>query len=182
MSLLDDRGELTLPISVRDHMLGRIDAIVPLIEYGDYQCPRSREAYIVIQEVLKLASANLCYVFRHFPQPQHPQAQKTAKAALCAAAQGKFWQMHHKLFQRQQTLSDADLVEYAIELKLDVLQFLRDMSSHQNAQRVAQDVQSALSSGVKHLPAFFIHRKRFSNACNIDSLMAAIEAATSKQS
>ncbi len=176
MSQLDERGQLTLPISIRDHMLGPIDAIVPLVEYGDYQCPRSREAYMVIQEVIKQANANLCYVFRHFPQPQHPQAQKAAEAALCAAAQGKFWQMHHKLFQKQQTLSDADLLEYAIELELDVLQFLRDMSSHENAQRVAQDVQSAISSGVKHLPAFFIHRDRMENGCDIDSLMAAIRA------
>ncbi len=178
MTQLDKRGELILPISIHDHMLGARDAIVSLVEYGDYQCPRSRETYMTIQEVIKQANANLCYVFRHFPQPQHPQAQKAAEAALCAAAQGKFWQMHHKLFQGQQTLSDADLLEYAIELELDVLQFLRDMSSHENAQRVAQDVQSAIGSGVKQLPAFFIHRDRIENGWDIDKLMAAIHAAS----
>lgn len=99
----------------------------------------------------------LCFVFRHFPLSQiYSQAQKAAEVAEAAAAQGKFWQMHDTLFEHQQTLDDAALVEYAIDLNLDIPQFLQELADHVHAERVEADIRSGQSNGVQGAPTFFI--------------------------
>jgi protein-disulfide isomerase len=106
-----------------------LNARIVLIEYGDYQCPQCGELYTSIKPIQRQLEAtllgrdSLCFVFRHFPQPQlHPQAQKAA------AAQGHFWQMHELLLKYQQDLGDGYLAEYAGNLGLDVTQFIRDIA------------------------------------------------------
>lgn len=82
----------------------------------------------MIQEIQQ--QIRLCFVFRHFPHTHlHPQAQKAA-AAVAAAAQNKFWQMHNTLFEHQDALNNGYLLEYANHLQLDIDRFLRDMTNH----------------------------------------------------
>jgi protein-disulfide isomerase len=169
-----DYNRLLVPISEQDHIQGLVSASVALVEYGDYQCPICGEAHQLIKALQQQVN-DLCFVFRHFPQSQiHPYAQRAAEAAASAAAQGQFWQMHHILFTHQQELGNDHLVEYANNLGLDIPQFLQGISSQVHINRINQDIESALHSGVKVAPALFINGIRYTSLWNIEQLMAAI--------
>lgn len=179
MRQASDSKQLTLPVGKRDRILGAIDAPVIVVEYGDYQSPQCRQAHVIVKEIQRCRDEQLCFVFRHFPQTElHPQAQKTAEVAAAAATQGKFWEMHDTLFEHQQALDDASLIEYAIALGLDITQLLRALSSRVYAQRVQEDFHSGMSSGVNSTPTFFINGILQADACNVERLVAAIEQAS----
>jgi len=125
---------------------------------------------------------HLCFVFRNFPLRRiRAQAQNAAEAAEAAAAQNRFWEMHDTLFANQQALENGNLVEYADKLKLDTSRFLRDMSSHFYADQVEEDVRSGLQSGVIGTPSVFINGVRHDDVLNIESLLAAVDAAVTYQ-
>ena len=129
----------------------------------------------MIKTIQQRLDHQLCFVSRHFPQKQlHFQARKAAEAAEAAAAQGKFWQMHNILFERQKFLSDGNLLEYANELGLDLHQFLRAIAEHQYANRVAQDMYSGKQCGVTYTPTLFINGNRYDDAWEVERLMTAI--------
>src|SRR6185437_13540893 len=106
-----------------DHVRGR--AAAPLIlEYGDYECPYSRQAFRAIESVEQELSGRVRFAFRHFPLVQiHPHAFGAAAAAEAAALQHRFWAMHELLFRSQNALDDDDLLQYAEQLGLDVARF-----------------------------------------------------------
>lgn len=116
----------------------------------------------------------LCFVSRHFPQTHlHPQAQKAAEAAEAAEAQNKFWQMHHLLFECY-ALDDGSLLQCAVEVQLDINQFLREMTDHVHAERVTQDIQGGIQSGVSSAPTLFVNGVRYRDAWDTDRLLTAI--------
>ena len=93
----------------------------PIIEYGDYECPYSRQAFHAIEHVEQELGGNVRFAFRHFPLTSiHPHALAAASAAEAAARQGRFWDMHGLLFHRQNTLEAGDLQRYAAHLGMDV--------------------------------------------------------------
>lgn len=168
---------LALPVSSRDRILGIQTAAITLVKYGDYQCPRSAVARRIVQEIQQ-QGVQFCFVFRYFPRMHlHPQAQLAAEAAEAAASQGKFWEMHNCLFENQHALDDGDIVEYAAALGLDVNQFLRDLARHVYAQRVREDYDSGIQSGVNATPTFFINSIRYDGVCDKQSLLVAIARA-----
>ncbi|GAA6619245.1 DsbA family protein [Scytonema sp. NUACC26] len=175
------RNQLVVPPSEQDHRQGSLNARVVLVEYGDYQCPQCGELYTSIKAIQRQLEAtlygrdSLCFVFRHFPQPQiHPQAQKAALATEAAGAQGQFWQMYEILLEHQQELGNGYLAEYADRLGLNVPQFLRDIARRTYLDRINQDIESGIRSGAIHAPALFINGTRYRNALKIEPLLAAI--------
>lgn len=179
MTQASDGNRLNLPVGKRDHIQGALNTRIVLVKYGDYQSPACGQAHLVVKQMQRQLGEQLCFVFRHFPLTQlHPQAQKAAEAAEVAAAQGKFWQMHDTLFEHQQALNNGYLVEYALEIGLDIPKFLQDMSGYIYAQRVQEDYNSGVSSGVSSTPTFFINSILYQGAWNLESLIAAIEAAS----
>jgi protein-disulfide isomerase len=175
---LDDYNRLLVPISEQDRSQGLVSTSVTLVEYGDYQCPTCGEVHQLIKAIQQQVN-DLCFVFRHFPQPQiHPYALRAAEAAQAAAAQGQFWQMHDMLFTHQQALGNDYLVEYANNLGLDIPQFLQDISTQVHIARINQDIKSGLHSGVTAAPALFINGIRYTSRWNIEQLMAAIVTAS----
>jgi protein-disulfide isomerase len=148
--------------------------------YGDYESSQSADVYRLIKVIQQQLSVSfgenyLCFIFRHFPQIQtHSHAQHAAQAAEAAAAQSQFWQMHEILFARQQELGNGYLIEYANNLKLDISQFLQDMSKQVHVNRINKDIESGLQSGVTATPALFINGIRYSGRWNIRQLMTAI--------
>ncbi|WP_250123508.1 DsbA family protein [Chroococcidiopsis sp. CCMEE 29] len=175
------RNQLVVPPSEQDHWQGSLNARVVLVEYGDYQCPQCGELYTSIKAIQRQLEAtlygkdSLCFVFRHFPQPQiHPQAQKAAVATEAAGAQGQFWQMYEILLENQQELGNGYLAEYADRLGLNVPQFLRDIARGTYLERINQDIESGIRSGVTDAPALFINGTRYRNALEIEPLLAAI--------
>ena len=141
-------ARLTPPVSERDHQKGPADAPVVLVEYGDYECPYCGRADLIIQELQERLDREILYVFRHFPiTSTHPQAQKAAEAAEAAAAQGKFWQMHHLLFSHQNALEEAYLPGYAAQLGLDVGRFQQELQEGVYAERVGRTFSAVCAAG-----------------------------------
>jgi protein-disulfide isomerase len=182
----DDRSHssLLVPPSTQDWIQGVLSAKVVLVMYGDYQDPRSADVYKLIKGIKRELSASfgedyLCFIFRHFPQTQiHPQARRAAQAAQAAAAQGQFWLMNDTLFTHQQRLENGYLVEYANDLGLDMPQFLKELSQQVHVDRINEDIEGGIQSGVTTVPALFINGSRYAGHWNTTELMAAMIAAS----
>jgi len=140
-----------------DHVRGPSAARL-VVEYGDYECPYSRQAFRAIERVERELSDGIRFAFRHFPlEDIHSHALAAAAAAEAAALQGQFWQMHDLLFHRQKALDDDNLQRYAVELGLDVARFDQDRFGSDVLGRIRRDVESGLASGeVRGTPTLFI--------------------------
>ena len=169
-------ARLVPPVGEGDHQKGPEGAPVILVEYGDYECPYCGRADPIIQELQERLDREIRYVFRHFPiTTTHTHAQKASEAAEAAAAQGKFWEMHHCLFANQEALDEADLLRYAERIGLDTVRFQRELDEGIYAERVHQDFLSGVRSGANATPTFFIDGVRYDGAWDLESLMEAIE-------
>ena len=169
---------LTPPVHAADHIRGAGDAVVTLLEYGDFECPFCGRAFPELRQVLQQPGPRVRFVFRHFPLThEHPHAQHAAEVAEAAAAQGKFWEMHDLLFTRQAALGDDDLVGYARDLGLDVERVRHDLKAHVHARRVRDDAASGTRSGVTGTPRFFINGQRHEEPGDARTLAAALRRA-----
>src|SRR5213079_461133 len=106
----------------------------------------------------------------------HPEAAHAAEAAEAAAAQGAFWPMHDRLFERQFALDDDRLVEYATDLGLDADRLRGALDAGTHAARVRDDFMSGVKSGVNGTPTFFINGVRYDGSWDFTDLVSAIEA------
>ncbi|MEL7476273.1 MAG: thioredoxin domain-containing protein [Cyanobacteria bacterium P01_E01_bin.45] len=157
-----------------DRTRGTLSASLLIMGYGSYQCPQSGKAHQAIETLRQALGDRMCFIYRHFPQTSHyPQAQKAAESAESAGNQGKFWEMHDKLFNNQSLLDDAALVEYADQLGLDMQQFLQEMSTHAHAERIQSDVDSAREYGVKETPTLFVNL-RHEGTANLEPFIQMI--------
>jgi protein-disulfide isomerase len=160
----------------RDHVRGAVGGRVTLIEYGDFQCPYCGDAYPVVKVLLE-SFEWLRFAFRHMPQPDlHPRSPAAAEASEAAAAQGRFWEMHDRLFEHQEALRDADLRAHAIALDLDVERFEHELLEGVHAERVAEDYRSGAAGGVPSTPRFFINGAIHLGSPSEFDLQRAIEA------
>ncbi|MBK6920976.1 MAG: thioredoxin domain-containing protein [Deltaproteobacteria bacterium] len=144
-------------VGVDPQIRGRADALVTIIEFGDFQCPYCREVTATLDEVLSRHGNNVRLVFRHNPLPIHPEAKNAARAALAAARQGKFWAMHDKLFESQFELAPDKYRQYATTLGLDVDRFVADMDDPAIARQVEDDTAVARRFGLTGTPSFFVN-------------------------
>jgi protein-disulfide isomerase len=177
---MTEGGSVTLaePVTARDHVRGPATARVTLVQYGDFQCPFSGEAWGILLELQRRYPDRIRYVFRHFPLSHvHPDAQRAAEAAEAAAAQGKFWEMYDVLFENQRWLEDGDLLAYAAQIRLDEERFRREMRAHTYAARVQADVTSGRQAGVQGTPTFFLNGLQQGSPSDSETLLAACSAA-----
>jgi protein-disulfide isomerase len=175
--LLLDSPRLTIPVSDRDHVRGPATAPLTLVEYGDYVCPYCGAAHPEVKRVLKELEDDLRFAYRHFPVTSiHPFAFQAAEAAEAAAAQGRFWEMHDRLFENQDRLGLQGLVAYARALGLDLDAFVGELQHHVHAPRVREDFMSGVRSGVNGTPTFFINGVRHNGGWDADSLLVALDA------
>ena len=171
--------DLTVPVDPdRDHIRGPArNAIVTLVEYGDFECPYCGQAEPIVRELIR-GSGELRFVFRHLPLTDvHPHAQLAAEGAESAAKQGAFWGMHDTLMDHQGALTAQDLVRYAADLNLDTEKFAADLRKHTGTARIAEDVDSADLAAVSGTPTFFINGNRYYGAFNLAALQEAVHAA-----
>lgn len=165
-----------------DHALGPVSAPVTLVEYGNFECIDCGRAYPEIQKVRKLLRDNLRFVFRHFPSVKtHPHSLRAAEASEAAAAQGKFWEMHDRLFTHQQALDDQHLLHYAKVIGLDVATFSRAMTENTFRPRIEADYERSLfDEHVTGTPTLYLNEVRYTGSIASASLLAAIEQADSE--
>ena len=155
-------SQLFIPVSEDEYSLGGSDALINLIEYGDYECPFSRAGYRYAQLLLKNYGENIRFIFRNFPLKKiHPHAHNSAEAALCAAKMGMFLEMHDLLFENNTHLSEELIYDFAERLELDLYTFKVDMMTDEFKQRIQDDYRGGVKSGVKNTPTFFINGVRY---------------------
>jgi protein-disulfide isomerase len=173
---------LTLPVTpIRDHIRGPTDAPLTLLEYADFECPYCGMAYPIVENVITQMGDQMRFVFRHFPLvDMHPHAERAAEASEAAGAQGKFWNMHHMLFENQENLSDLLLLGYAQALDLDLARFTDDLATGIYRTKVSEDFISGVNSGVNGTPTFFINDVKHEGPWDAASLLAALQSAATR--
>jgi formate-nitrite transporter family protein len=178
MTNRDDQARLSVAVGDSDHIQGRADAPVTMVQYGDFECPYCGQAYPILKEVRSQLGDRLRFVFRNFPITQaHPHAERAAEAAEAAAAQGKFWEMHDMLYDHQRSLEDDDLVHYAEDLGLDADRGKAELRDGTYRERVRQHFMSGVRSGVNGTPTFFINGARHDSGYDLETLVEAIQNA-----
>jgi protein-disulfide isomerase len=158
-----------------DHLRGGAGRL--LVEYGDYECPYSRQAYRQIERVEVRLNGCLRFAFRHYPLTEiHPHALAASTAAEAASLQGAFWTMPQLLFANQQALEHDDLRRYAEQLGLDLERFDTDRNGAGVLQRIGRDLDSGLASGEVHVtPTLFIDAVVYRGGYDTRSLLEALE-------
>ena len=136
---------------------GNKDAPVTIVEFSDFQCPYCSRARPTVNKVREAYGDKVRIIFRNFPLSIHPQALKAGEAASCAAEQGKFWEMHDRLFANQAKLQVPDLKEHAAALGLDAAAFAQCLDSSRHTADVQKDLEAGAGYGVSGTPSFFIN-------------------------
>jgi protein-disulfide isomerase len=182
--------EGTKPGANPPHIRGDKTAPVTIEEFADFQCPPCGMLAATLHELEKEYQGKFRVVFRHFPLDGHANARPAALAAEAAAQQGKFWEMHDRIYQQQKvwsTVPDARplFAQYAGELGLNVEQFNADVQKPETAQRVDADRERGLSLKVSATPSVFLNRQsvpfaQFTPAGLKDRIDAALKESQKK--
>ncbi len=152
----DPSSAKTLPLD-GSPTKGPEDAPVTIVEFADFECPHCRMAVPAVDAVLAAHPGKVRLVYKFVSLPMHVHAESAARAAFAAAKQGRFWEMEHLLFERQEHLEDYDLERYAKVLKLDVAQWKLDMSSQATKDRLAQDKKLEEELKLKGTPTIYVN-------------------------
>jgi len=157
--------------------LGTDKAPITIVEFSDFQCPFCRQVQPTLKRLMAEYEGKVKLVFHDFPlRSIHPQAQKAAEAAQCAAEQQKFWPYHDKLFAAT-SLQIDDLKKYAQELELRMEQFIACLDSNKYAGGIDADMQAGQNAGVNATPMFFINGYPLSGAVPYERFKEVIDAA-----
>lgn len=169
-----------------DHIKGNPDARVTFIEYGDFQCPACASMYPIVKEVAEKYPNDVRIIYRHMPLTAiHPFAQSAAQASEAAAKQGKFWEMHDMLYEKQREWSNPSqgvnpiniFTQYADELGLNLDQFGEDFNSREVRNKVSRDAAAAREIGVRGTPSFVLNGQLINNPGSVAQFSQLIEAA-----
>jgi protein-disulfide isomerase len=150
-------------------------APITIVEFSDFECPFCVRAEPTVKQVLATYGDKVRLVFRDFPLPMHPRAPKAAEAAHCAGDQGKYWEMHEKLFASGNKLEVADLKKYGGEIGLDAPKFEKCLDSGEKAKVVEAHKKAGEDVGVTGTPAFFINGRQLSGAQPFDAFKTVID-------
>ena len=158
---------------------GEANAKVTIVEFSDFQCPFCSRVLPTVKQIKEKFAGKVRIVWRNFPLPFHQKAGPAAEAALAAHEQGKFWEMHDKLFQNQQALDRPDLEKYAQELGLDMGKFKAALDSGKFKEAVNADVQygNGLPGGGMGTPTFFINGRKLAGAYPFENFEKLINEA-----
>lgn len=162
-----------LKITEADWKLGSSSPSATLVEYSDFQCPACKAYTPLVKAFVEKHKDSVQVIYRHFPLQQHQNATVAAYYAEAAGLQGKFFEMHDKLFDNQTDWSESKtpeklFVTYAKELKLDVEKLKTDAASEQVKNAVNADLNSGNVVGVQATPTFFINGKKVLSPQSLD--------------
>ena len=156
--------EMSKLVTPESHRIGSATATVVVTEFGDYECPACGAAHPVIKELLAKYKDNkdIAFVFRNYPLPQHRNAIPGAQFAEAAGLQGKFWEMHDKIYDTQikwSTMPDASsaFLGYAQELGLDMPKLAQDIKSDIVANKIKDDQTAGDAIDINSTPTFYVN-------------------------
>ncbi len=155
-------ADLSVLVRPDSNKIASDSAKVTIVEFGDYQCPACAVANPVVKQLVEEYQGRINFVFRHFPLPQHQHAMVAAKAAEAAGEQGKFWQMHHLLYENQTKWENSQspseiFTQYAREIGLNEEQFKQSLNSDKFFDKINGDRNDGNTIGVNSTPTFYIN-------------------------
>jgi len=160
---------------------GPDNAKVALIEVSDFQCPYCQRHVATMDQIMKDYAGKVKRVWINFPLTSiHPYAMKAAEAGECAGEQGKFWQMHNKIFANQSAITEDDLKGYAKDLGLNTDQFNSCFDDGKYASKIQQQMAAAQAAGVTGTPGTFVNGELVKGAYPYDTFKQLIDAELAK--
>lgn len=154
---------------------GPKDAPITIVVFNDFQCPFSKRGTSTTEQVMKAYPNQIKLAFKNFPLGFHKEAMIAAEASLAANAQGKFWEMHDKIFADQKQINIDILKGYAEELNLDMKKFNTDLETHKYKNIIDDDLKLARGAGVRGTPTFFINGKKLVGAKPLNAFQEVID-------
>ena len=149
--------------------------LVTIVEFSDFQCPFCSRAEVTVKQVLSTYKDDVKIVYKQNPLPFHNNSNIAAQASLAAQEQGKFWQMHDKMFANQQALDRPNLEKYAQEIGLNMPKFKAALDSNKFKERIEADIKEASSNGAGGTPTFFVDGKLISGAQPFENFKTVID-------
>ena len=163
-----------------DPMIGPKTAPVTIVEFTDFQCPFCKRSQDTVKQVETAYAGKVKLIERQYPLPFHNRAKPAAEAALCAKEQGKFWEMHDKLFPSQ-SMEDADIQKFAKDIGLNAKKFNKCLTEHKTSARIDADIADGQRYGVRGTPHFFINGRPISGAQPFDAFKTIIDEELAKK-
>lgn len=174
--------EIVPVIPPKEIVIGAPSARVNIVVFFDYESEACAKATNVVAELLKDYDGKINFVFRHFPLTKiHQKAHKAAEAAIGAAQEGKFWEMHQYIFSHRANLGLISLKSYAREVGVKDKKFLDNLMSSYFGWFVQDDLREGISLGVTDIPTLFINDVRFEKEPTRKNLEAAINELLTKK-
>ncbi|MBI5001757.1 DsbA family protein [Candidatus Woesearchaeota archaeon] len=156
---------------------GNTDAMVRIVEFSDFQCPACGAAAPTVKKIMEVYGDRVSLEYKHFPLTSiHAFAFNAAEASECANDQGKFWEMHDIMFEKQDELSISSLKDYAEQIGLDTEKFNNCLDSNAKAKYVTADFNEGIGKGVDSTPSFFVNGKKI-ESWKYEIFAAALDAA-----
>lgn|SRR5690606_9008608 len=175
------KKEIEVIIEPKEIFVGKKDAPVTLMEFGEYENEECAKANEVVKQLLKEYDGKIRFQFRHFPLTRiHQRSMKAGEAAVAAAQEGKFWEMHNVLFSNRRNLGTTSLKLHSKEAGVKNKKFLDDLVNGVFGWQVQDDLKEGIDRGVKDVPAFFINDEPFTGKPTFANLSNAIDAALKK--
>jgi protein-disulfide isomerase len=163
-------------IPSKNIFVGKKEAPVTVMMYGDYEDQGTADANEAVKKLVENYPDQVRFVYRHFPQTQiHQRAMKAAEASLAAAQEGKFWDMHNRLFERRRHLGTVSLKEYAREVGVTNKKFLDELVNSKYSWHVREDQLEAWDKGLRTVPAIFINGDQLTSTPKYENLRKAVE-------
>ena len=154
---------------------GPENAPVTIVEFSDFECPYCSRANETLAQIAQTYGDKVRVVFRDFPLSFHQNAKKAAEAGHCADDQGKFWEMHDKMFANQRALDVESLKSYAKEIGLDEAAFNACLDGGEKAALVQANIDAAMELGVRGTPAFFVNGRMVAGALPFSEFQKIID-------
>jgi protein-disulfide isomerase len=175
------KKEIVEIIEPKDVFVGKKDAPITLMQFGEYENEDCAKANEIVKQLMEEYEGKVRFNFRHFPLTRiHQRSMKASEAAVAAAQEGKFWEMHNVLFSNRRNLGTTSLKLHSKEAGINNKKFLDDLVNGVYGWQVQDDLKEGIERGVKELPAFFINDEAFTGKPTYANLSSAIESALKK--
>lgn len=164
---------IDLKVNESDWQMGPASASATLVEYSDFQCPACKAYAPIVKTFVEKNKEKVKFVYRNFPLQQHQFSKQAAYFAEAAGMQGKFFEMHDKLFDGQEdwekeTDPEKTFLSYAKELKLDIAKLQKDVDSKEVKDNVEADLASGNAAGVDSTPSFYMNGKKMESPKSVE--------------
>jgi protein-disulfide isomerase len=170
-----DRSVYKVTVRPNDPMKGNKNALVTLVEFSEFQCPFCSRINPTMKQIADAYGDKVRFVFKHNPLPFHKDAFPASETSLCAHEQGKFWEMHDKLFENQRALTAPDLEKYATEVGLDMAKYKKCAESHKFKTQIDEDMELATKVTARGTPNVFVNGRKLTGAKPFEEFKEVID-------